>query len=76
MRAGCLAPLGALCTEADGRLELTAVVLDPQGKRRIDYVACGSIDDPEALGASAAEALLAAGGAELIASARFVNPAG
>lgn len=75
MRAGCLAPLGALCTEAEGRLELTAVVLDPQGKSRIDYVATGSIDDPEALGASAAEALLAAGGAELIASVRFLNPA-
>lgn len=74
LEAGCLAPVGCLATaigdETHRRLQLKAVVLDAQGRERMDYFGEGEFDQPEALGEQAAEELLAKGAARLIGDAR------
>ncbi|MCA9545826.1 MAG: hydroxymethylbilane synthase, partial [Myxococcales bacterium] len=65
----CRVPVGAYATVSDdGRLTLRAFVGHPDGSAYLP--ATESDDDPEALGASVARRLLAAGGAELLASLR------
>jgi hydroxymethylbilane synthase len=70
LRAGCLAPVGALGRIEGGRLVLDAVVLSPDGQRRL--VANGSADVAAAvtLGQDVADKLLAQGAADLIAASR------
>jgi len=70
LRAGCLAPVGAWCRVEGGRLAMNAVVLSPDGKRRL--AASGSSDVASAitLGREVAERLLAQGAGELIAASR------
>jgi hydroxymethylbilane synthase len=70
LRAGCLAPVGAWARLETAELVLDAVVLGPDGQRKIAASRRGSAADAADLGQSAAEELLAAGAAELIASAR------
>jgi hydroxymethylbilane synthase len=69
LRAGCLAPVGALARIEGERLVLDAVVLSSDGKRRL--VASGSSDVASAIavGQQVAEDLLSQGAAELIAAA-------
>jgi hydroxymethylbilane synthase len=70
LRAGCLAPVGALAQAESARLRLEAVVLSPDGRRRL--TASGSIEDgaAAALGEMVAQDLLQQGAAELIAASR------
>jgi hydroxymethylbilane synthase len=70
LRAGCLAPVGALGRAGQGRLSLAAVVLSPDGKRRLAAEAAGDLAGPEELGRRVAAELLAKGAAELIGAAR------
>ncbi len=70
LRGGCLAPIGALGKIAAGRLQLSAVVLDPEGSRRIAANDTAPPADAVALGRCVADMLLAQGAAELIAASR------
>lgn len=70
LEAGCAAPVGAFATVGDGRLRLHARVIAPDGSRALDHHAEGPADQADALGAAAAEALLADGAATLMARAR------
>ncbi|MDX6554010.1 MAG: hydroxymethylbilane synthase [Miltoncostaeaceae bacterium] len=55
---GCMTPVGALCTAGDaGRLAITAFAGAADGSRGERVAAEGPADDPEALGARAAEKL-------------------
>lgn len=73
LRGGCLAPVGALATVANDRatLSLHAVVLSPDGSKRLSASATGVTTSADVLGRSAAEELLRQGAAELIAAARM-----
>jgi len=70
LRAGCLAPVGALARVEDSLLKLEAVVLSPDGKRRLAESAFAELSDAVGLGQQVADELLARGAAELIAAAR------
>ena len=70
LRAGCLAPVGALATASGEQLSLTAVVLSPNGKHRLAAGAAMTVSDAIYLGQAVAEELLSQGAAELIAGAR------
>lgn len=71
LQAGCLAPVGALShTGRDGSLQLQAVVLSLDGRRRLAAHAAGTMAEAEMLGRRVAEQLLAQGAGELIGSAR------
>ena len=67
--AGCLAPVGALAVVQGERLSLAAVVLTPDGRRRIHAGAATATNEAVYLGQIIAEELLAAGAAEMIAAA-------
>lgn len=69
LRAGCLAPVGALARVADSLLKLDAVVLSPDGKRRLVEGGSSDLSDAVQLGMQVADELLARGAAELIAAA-------
>src|SRR5205823_512200 len=71
LRAGCLAPVGAWGRVETGRLVLDAVVLSPDGKRRLIASGSSDIADAITLGRQVAERLLAQGAADLIAGARI-----
>ncbi len=67
---GCALPLGAWARdEAEDRLRLDAVVLDPDGRERIEADATGPADEPGPLGRRVAE-LLREFGADRILSTR------
>ncbi len=68
LRAGCHAPVGVYTQYEDsGRtLSLTAVLLSPDGRRRLEATARGPAENPEAVGQAAADDLLAAGGDDLL----------
>jgi hydroxymethylbilane synthase len=70
LRGGCLAPIGAHASIAAGRLQLSAVVLNPSGTKRLDECDSAAPDQAEALGRRVANALLSRGAAELIATGR------
>ena len=64
----CTLPLAAYAELAGGQLRLRALVAAPDG-RRVARVDCtGSMSDPEALGAQAAEQLRAQGAGEILAA--------
>lgn len=73
LRGGCMAPVGALARVEAGTLHLSAVVLSPDGARRLAANKTGSPSEAETLGRSVADALLAQGAADLIAAARRQN---
>jgi hydroxymethylbilane synthase len=70
LRGGCLAPIGALAIIENGRLRLTAVVLNSDGSRRLNASDDAAPADALDLGRRVADALLAQGAAELIAASR------
>lgn len=70
LSGGCLAPIGALGRMEDGRLRLSAVVLSPDGSRRLFAGDAAPPADAITLGRRVADALLAQGAAELIAASR------
>ena len=70
LRAGCLAPVGALAEVSGDRLSLSAVVLSPDGRQKRASAAAMTTSDTTWLGQAVAEDLLAKGAAELIAAAR------
>ena len=69
LRAGCLAPVGAWARYEHDRLLLDAVVLSPDGAKRLT-ASDSSSDDPIALGERVAQLLLAQGAADLISQSR------
>jgi hydroxymethylbilane synthase len=68
LEAGCHAPLGALTTAfaAERELRLEAVVLHPNGAKRLVSEMTGSLDDPVRLGQELAEELRALGADDLM----------
>jgi hydroxymethylbilane synthase len=70
LEAGCAAPVGASAIVTDGRVLLHARVIATDGSRALDHRAEGRADQAAAVGAAAAEALLAAGAAALMGRVR------
>lgn len=71
LRAGCLAPVGAIAQLASsGQLQLAARVLDAQGKQKLEVVSTDLPENAVALGVHVATTLLDEGAARLIESAR------
>jgi hydroxymethylbilane synthase len=70
LRAGCLAPVGAWGRVEGGRLTLDAVVLSPDGKRRLEASGRSDVAVAIGLGQQVAGELLAQGAGELIAASR------
>lgn len=68
---GCLAPIGAWGRiVASGALALDAVVLGPDGQRRLAASSAGEPSDALGMGLRVAQELVAQGGAELLAVTR------
>lgn len=67
LEGGCSIPLGCLARAETGRLVVTGFLGDPYGGQSMRDRISGSIDEPEALGRELAEAILSAGGDELLA---------
>jgi hydroxymethylbilane synthase len=65
---GCQVPIGALAELRNGRLQLEAIVADPDGTKVLRESRAGSIDSPEELGNEVGEALLRRGGDEILAA--------
>ena len=72
--ASCRTPVGAHARLADGELRLDSFAGMPDGSRWIRDSLRGSAEQPSALGAAAAERLLAAGARELLADAERWSP--
>ena len=70
LRGGCLAPVGALATSRGEWLEISAVVLSPDGRQRLAVSEQGLVAAASELGKAAADKLLAQGAAALIESVR------
>lgn len=70
LEGGCQAPLGALASVEGGRLSLFASLLSPDGARRFDAREIRDPTDPERLGVSLADTLLAQGGKEVLEEIR------
>jgi hydroxymethylbilane synthase len=63
---GCLVPVGVATTISNGVLRLRAVVLDPEGKRRIEDEMAGEELEAETLGRALADRLVAKGAREML----------
>jgi hydroxymethylbilane synthase len=74
--AGCLAPAGALATIAGGILALEAMIGDPDGRSLKRDRVTGAPGEAEALGASLARRLLAAGGDRILREVREASGPG
>lgn len=70
LRAGCHAPLGCESRIDGDQISLTGVLLSLDGKTRVEETATGNLSDAKAVGAEVAAALVAAGGAELLAASK------
>lgn len=68
LQGGCQVPIGGYATLEGGRLALTGMVADLQGRRVIRRVLRGETRQAEELGESLAETVLSAGGAEILAA--------
>ncbi|MCL6621697.1 MAG: hydroxymethylbilane synthase [Syntrophobacterales bacterium] len=68
LEGGCLVPVAALGELTDGRLSLTALISDADGRQVVQDRLIGDAGDAAALGAALAERLLAAGGREILAA--------
>jgi hydroxymethylbilane synthase len=64
----CNTPLAAHATVMDGIVVLRALVIDHDGRRRLEDTARAPVEEAEPLGRSLAARLLAAGARELLAS--------
>jgi hydroxymethylbilane synthase len=63
---GCLVPLGVAAEVSGNTLGLRAVVLDSEGKRRIEAEVAGALSEAETLGRALAERLLSQGARQLL----------
>ena len=63
---GCLVPVGVAATISDGVLRLRAVVLDPEGRRRLEEQIAGNELEAETLGRALADRLVAKGAREML----------
>ena len=63
---GCQVPIGAFAEMKNGKLHLESIVADPDGTKLLRDSRDG--DDPEQLGSDAGAALLARGGAAILAA--------
>jgi hydroxymethylbilane synthase len=63
---GCLVPLGVANDVRGNALSLRAVVLDSEGKRRIEAEVAGALSDAETLGRTLADRLLSQGARRLL----------
>lgn len=70
LEGGCSVPLGCLARSDSGRLVVTGFLGAPDGSQGIRDRISGSVDDAEALGAELADAILSAGGADILADLR------
>lgn len=70
LRGGCRAPVAASADVVDGTLRLRGLVLSPDGKEALEGERSGPASDPDAVGRSLAEDLLALGASRLVAAAR------
>jgi len=75
LAADCNVPLGAHAQLARDRICLRVRLLAPDGSVEIERTVEGDARDPESLGRSAAEQVLAAGGAALLKDLRVRNTA-
>jgi hydroxymethylbilane synthase len=66
MGGGCQVPMGAATTVSGGSLALRAVVLRPDGARRLEAQATGAADDAERLGETVAQMLREQGATTLL----------
>jgi hydroxymethylbilane synthase len=71
---GCRLPVGALGLPFGGGLRLKGLVAHPDGTRAVRAEGTGAQDDPDALGRSVAEALLARGAAQLLERLPAMGP--
>lgn len=70
LRGGCMAPIGALARFKDDVLELQAVVLSADGRKRLIASGTTNLDQAVLLGQQVADWLIEDGAAELIAAGR------
>lgn len=68
LRAGCLAPVGALAEARAASISLWAVVLSSDGRSRLSFEGAASLNEARKLAEAAADRLLADGAARLIAA--------
>ena len=66
LRAGCLAPVGASAVVNGDDLNMSAVVLNQQGTKRVAGTTSGSAEGAEALGVALAQELIGNGAQELL----------
>lgn len=66
LRAGCHAPVGVLSSVRQGEIEMTAVVLNPEGTRYFEAQAKNPVDQAESTGEHAASLLIAQGASEVL----------
>jgi hydroxymethylbilane synthase len=67
LEGGCSVPLGCLARSGDGRLVVTGFLGDPYGGQSLRDRISGSVEEPAALGRELADAILSAGGDEILA---------
>jgi hydroxymethylbilane synthase len=67
---GCQLPLGALATPSGSVLEMAAIVVSPDGERRVQRTAVGDPERPEELGRQLAAALARDGAAAILDEVR------
>jgi hydroxymethylbilane synthase len=72
---GCQMPVGAHAEVSSGSLNLTAVVLSMDGARAVRAESRGSLSDPGAVGAAAADVLLSQGAGEILAEIQRTHAA-
>jgi hydroxymethylbilane synthase len=70
LEGGCQVPIGALATVEGDRLVLHGLVAELDGSRILRVEEAGTMDDAAAVGARAAQALLAQGAAQVLARIR------
>ncbi|MBI5407521.1 MAG: hydroxymethylbilane synthase [Nitrospirae bacterium] len=66
LEGGCQVPIGAYATIVQGVLEIEGLVASVDGGRMVREKRAAGIDNPEKLGVSLAESLLAQGGEEIL----------
>jgi hydroxymethylbilane synthase len=67
---GCQLPLGALAVHHGTALEMTAVVVSPDGARQVRGSAAGAVERPDELGVRLAEALVRDGAVAILDEVR------
>ena len=70
LEGGCQVPIGALARVSEGALELRGLIASLDGSRIVRGERAGPVHEGAAIGKALAEALLAAGGREILAGVR------